>query len=190
MEASSPSKRYSFEEFSLYYQSTEKVTDRRHAINKWNYSLCAAIMTAIAAITSWTLERAEFRLVMIMSVLVLAGMGMLLCVLWVGQIRDMKDLNNAKFDVLNAMAPHVQFEHDTSLTSAEPFAREWKLLEAMKAARPVATMEIIAMRSSDTEIFLATAFRWLFLLIVTAGAATVIANWNELISNLFNLGPA
>ena len=33
--------RHSFDEFKLYYESTEKVTDRRLDTNRWNYSIWA-----------------------------------------------------------------------------------------------------------------------------------------------------
>lgn len=48
--------RLSFEEFKLYYDSTEKVTDRRIETNRWNYSICIAILVAIATITNWSLS--------------------------------------------------------------------------------------------------------------------------------------
>ena len=31
--------RHSFDEFKLYYESAEKMTDRRIANNQWNYSV-------------------------------------------------------------------------------------------------------------------------------------------------------
>jgi hypothetical protein len=100
-------KRYSFDEYKLYYESTEKVTDRRLATNTWNYGLCTTIMIAIAALGSWASSRPDFRLVILLAIPVLAGMSALLCALWTGQIRDFKELNAAKFKVFNAMAPAV-----------------------------------------------------------------------------------
>ena len=85
-------RRYSFDEFKLYYESTEKVTDRRLATNTWNYGLCTAIMLAVAGLAGWASSRPDFRLVMLLAILILAGMGALLCSLWTGQIRDFKDL--------------------------------------------------------------------------------------------------
>ena len=96
--------RYSFDEFKLYYELTEKVTDRRLATNTWNYGLCTGIMIAVASLTTWASSRPDFRLIMLLAILILSGMGALLCVLWTGQIRDFKELNAAKFEVLNAMA--------------------------------------------------------------------------------------
>ena len=68
-------RRYSFDEFKLYYESTEKVTDRRLATNTWNYGLCTAIMLAVAGLAGWASSRPDFRLVMLLAILILAGMG-------------------------------------------------------------------------------------------------------------------
>jgi hypothetical protein len=48
------SRKFSFDEFKLYYESTEKVTDRRLSANTWNYSICIAIIVAIAGIVKWS----------------------------------------------------------------------------------------------------------------------------------------
>jgi hypothetical protein len=50
MSESDRNMRLSFDEFKLYYESTEKVTDRRLETNRWNYSICIATLVAIAAI--------------------------------------------------------------------------------------------------------------------------------------------
>ncbi len=141
--------KYSFDEYKLYYESTEKVTDRRLATNAWNYAVCTAIMVAIAALASWSLSRPDFRLITIVAILMLAGMGMLLCTLWIGQIRDFKALNNAKFEVLNAMAPLVQFGANDDRISATPFAREWEILKSKEATQEVYTTHIVALRTPN-----------------------------------------
>lgn len=51
--------KHSFDEFKLYYDSTEKVTDRRLDTNRWNYSICIAILVAIATITNWSLTNSK-----------------------------------------------------------------------------------------------------------------------------------
>ena len=43
----------SFEEFQLFYESTEKVTDRRLNANRWNYSICIAILIEKAGFTDF-----------------------------------------------------------------------------------------------------------------------------------------
>jgi hypothetical protein len=179
-------RRYSFDEFKLYYESTEKVTDRRLATNTWNYGLCTAIMLAVAGLAGWASSRPDFRLVMLLAILILAGMGALLCSLWTGQIRDFKDLNAAKFEVLNAMAPSVRFGADDALTSATPFEREWEILKSRESTREVTAMNIIALRSSNAEFLVPTAFRWLFSLIMAAALVIIVTNWTVLTNSIFD----
>src|SRR4051812_6800532 len=127
--------RLSFDEFKLYYESTEKVTDRRLETNRWNYSICIAILVAIATIARWSLSTATLIWVGLAAIVVLDLMAILFCALWVGQIRDFKKLNNAKFTVLNAMAPQIEFDldHPGAVGSFCPFDREWKKLTELSA---------------------------------------------------------
>ena len=102
--------RHSFDEFKLYYESTEKVTDRRLETNRWNYSVCIAIVVAIATITNFSLTNPSLLWVGLAADALLGVMAILFCLLWIGQIRDFKNLNSAKFTVLNEMAPKVEFD--------------------------------------------------------------------------------
>ena len=108
-ESHAAGKKLAFEEFKLFYESAEKVTDRRLETNRWNYSICIAMLLAIAGIINWGLSKPPFLFVSLIAVAVICIMAMLFCALWIGQIRDFKSLNNAKFAVLNPMAPSVSF---------------------------------------------------------------------------------
>ena len=178
---------YSFDEYKLYYDSTEKVTDRRLTTNSWNYGICTAIVIAVATLANWSVSRPEFSLITIIAILMLSGMGMLLCTLWIGQIRDFKALNNAKFDVLNAMAPLVRFGPDDERSSATPFAREWEILQAKRSISEVETMKILALRSSNTEFLVPMAFRLLFGLILIATVIVTAINLPSLTGNIFTI---
>ena len=161
-------KRVAFDEFKLFYDSTEKVTDRRNAANRWNYSICIAILGAIAAVISWSLGKPAFLVTGIIIVVLLAGMAALYCTLWVGQIRDLKELNNAKFTVLNEMASFVSFGdgNNEKLVSYRPFEKEWDELIKAKVAQEVKNINIIALKSSNIEYLIPKAFRVLFVLII------------------------
>jgi hypothetical protein len=189
MDQGTDEQRYSFDEYKLYYESTEKVTDRRLAANNWNYGLCTAVIIAIAGLANWSPSQPGFGLVIFAVILMLAGMGMLLCTLWIGQIRDFKELNDAKFKVLNAMAPLVQFGAGDARTSATPFEREWKIMDEKKATRKVSSMRIVALGSSDTEIFIPTAFRWLFGFAMAVTTIIAVVNWPSMTNGIFILKP-
>jgi hypothetical protein len=60
---------------------------------------------AVAVLTKWSLTSVSLLWGGFAAVVFLSLMAVLFCVLWVGQIRDFKKLNNAKFTVLNDMVP-------------------------------------------------------------------------------------
>ncbi len=178
-------KRVAFEEFKLFYDSAEKVTDRRNAANRWNYSICIAILGAIAAIISWSLGKPTFLMTGIVCVVLLAGMAALYCTLWIGQIRDLKELNNAKFTVINEMASFVSFGdgNNENLISYKPFEKEWDALTKAKIAEEVKSINLIALKSSNIEYLIPKAFRVLFVLIIVAVPLEAWRNY-ESISNI------
>lgn len=183
------SKEYSFEEYKLYYESAERVTDRRLATNTWNYSICTAIIVSIAALVNWSLVQTNFQLITISLIILLAVMGLLLCTLWSGQIKDFKNLNAAKFEVINTMAPLVRFGSNNNLVSAAPFAHEWTILKEKEATQDVRNMSIVALRSSNAEFLVPKAFRWFFLLITIFAVATLYINWATLRNSTLNFRP-
>ena len=107
-------KKLSFDEFKLFYESAEKVTDRRLATNSWNYSICIAVIGGVAVILQWSLSTPMNFVVGVVAIILLCVMAAIFCLFWVGQIDDFKSLNNAKFAVLNEMAPHLEFDSQNS----------------------------------------------------------------------------
>ncbi|HZH31745.1 MAG TPA: hypothetical protein VEY11_13360 [Pyrinomonadaceae bacterium] len=171
-------KKLTFEEFKFYYETTDKVSDRRIALNQWNYTICSAIVVAVAAISSWTIANLEFFAVGIGIVIILSIMAALFCSLWIGLIRDYKKLNNAKFDVLNEMASDVVFSSETNDTrvSYEPFKKEWDKLKQSEAVQEVSSINLIALKSSNIEFLIPKAFRVLFFVIIFLAIVGAIVN--------------
>ncbi len=171
--------RLSFDEFKLYYDSTEKVTDRRLETNRWNYSICVAILITIATITNWSLSTPGLVWVGLSAVAVLCLMAMLFCLLWIGQIRDFKKLNNAKFAILNEMAPRIDFykENPGTVVSYCPFEKEWDKLSALNALEEVGSSNIVALKSSNIEYFIPKAFGVLYFVILIVMIALVATHW-------------
>src|SRR6266478_8052234 len=160
MSGDSGNKKVSFEEFKLYYESAERVTDRRLETNRWNYTVCVAILIAIAVITKWSLSTVNLVLLGLAAVMVLCVMATLFCFLWVGQIRAFKKLNNAKFEVLNQMAPDLEFDPDKPgvLVSYRPFEKEWTRLSETNSLEELGKSNIVALKSSNMEYFIPKAF--------------------------------
>jgi hypothetical protein len=169
----------SFDEFKLYYDSTEKVTDRRLETNRWNYSICIAMLVAIATITNWSLSNPSLVWVGLTADALLGIMAILFCALWIGQIRDFKNLNNAKFALLNEMAPNVDFdiEHPGTVISFCPFDKEWKRLKVQQALQDDGRSNIIALKSSNVEYFIPKAFGLLFVSILVVLGSLLATHW-------------
>lgn len=174
--ATSSEAKLSFDEFKLFYESTEKVTDRRLEANKWNYSICVATLVAIAGIIDWGLSRPHFLVIAIIATVMLCLMAVLFCSLWIGQIRDFKKLNNAKFDVLNQMAPRLAFGSLDTAISYIPFVREWDLLQKAEALEEVSSIKLLALKSSKIEYLIPKAFRLLFVGILVLAILSAIIN--------------
>jgi hypothetical protein len=163
-----PQKPLSFDEFRLVYDSAERVTDRRVELNRWNYSINVAILIAVAAIANWSFQNPPLFWFAIVAAGVLCLMAIFLCSLWIGQVRDMKLLNNAKFKVLEEMAPRVEFDLGTAgvAESYEPFRREWEILQQMKGLRSLRETSIRVLRASNHEFFIPRAFQALFVVLI------------------------
>ena len=117
--------------------------------------------------------------------LVLCIMAVLFCSLWLGQITDFKYLNNAKFKILNEMAPLLEFDlaHPDQLSSFRPFEKEWKTLEEVKAAVEIGQRKIVALKSSSIEYYIPKAFRLLFFLVSLAALLAVVFNWSSFVGS-------
>lgn len=170
-ENGSPGK-LSFDEYKMFYETTEKVTERRIAANRWNYSVCIAVIVGISILVAWCSSRPTFFVFATVSVVVFCACGALFCAYWLREITSAKLLNGAKFAVLNDMAKAVDFGRD-DLVSYEPFAKEWDLVVASEGALPVGGLQgRLALRSSGAELFTPRVFGAVF---VVVGLGAVVS---------------
>ena len=180
-------KKLSFEEYELFYKSTEKVTDWRHAANRWNYSICLAILIAIVALGKWGLSDPKLLIISILAIIILASVAILFCFLWIDQIEDFKALNNEKFSVLNEMAEHVVFSADVSdpRMSYSPFMREWEQLQKKKKLlepKKDNDTRIISLKSTTLEYLVPKAFLILYFCILGLVVVITFINWEEILN--------
>jgi len=186
-------KHLSFDEYKLYYESAERVTDRRLDLNKWNYSVMTATLLAIGAVLVWATQRADHELTGCVGVFILSLMAFLHCTFWIKQIDDFKALNTEKFRILNEMAPQVTFPDTagTHLGSYEPFRREWRAMEADDAVREIRSGlggRFMALKSSSAEYTMARIFRLAFLLIALAIIGLAVADYGNISAHLSPFG--
>lgn len=186
MAETKPDKKFAFEEYKLFYESTEKVTDRRLAANRWNYSICTAILVAVAVILNWGLTKPNYLFYSLIVVIVLGSMATLFFSLWIGQIRDFKELNNAKFKVLNDMTHYIVFSESQNdpRVSYAPFDKEWKSLQESKAVVEIPRSKLLALKSSNVEYLIPRAFRILFISLIILIFVFILLNWKVIVKSL------
>jgi hypothetical protein len=172
--------KYSFDEFKLMYESTEKVVDRRLTNNKQNYTLSVAIVIGIAITWKWCTENPQYFFGGLLLVFIVSIFAILFCSLWIEQIKDFKKLNDAKFFVINDMAKKLYFESkDDAITviSCDPFTKEWNKLQEINALEVNPTIRLNALKSSRSEFFIPWAFRALFFF--TAALSLFVSGYNS-----------
>ena len=104
-----PPQSCAFDEYKMYYESTERIIDRRLALNRTNISLCLLVSAGLGIILAWSYEKKDISHLALVVAAIISLLGALFCRWWVKQIVSFKDLNTAKFRVLSAMAPKVVF---------------------------------------------------------------------------------
>jgi len=178
----------SFDEYRLYYESAERVTDRRLAMNRWNYSIAVATLLAIGAVLTWSTSHDSFLVTSIIGVLMLSGSACLMCFLWVKQIDDFKSLNTAKFKILNEMAPRVRFEGAKGIASTRSyntFEREWAEMMRIQALQAPSKRipGVRGLRSSTTEYFIPRSFAAIFAAIFIAMIVFSAMSWHSVMQH-------
>lgn len=121
----------------MYLESAERTTDRRLELNKTNASLSLLIFAGIGAMASWSFGKPEIEPFSSLIVGTISLLAAIFCRWWWKQVVSYKDLNSAKFTVLNEMAPRIVFPdiNDQSCCSDQPFHREWEILKEKEALR-------------------------------------------------------
>jgi hypothetical protein len=180
----------SFDEYQLYYQSAERVTDRRRDLNRWNYSIMTATLLAIGGVLAWSTYDVQREFVGCVGVIGLSLMAALHCSYWIHQIDDFKALNTEKFRLLNEMAPHVRFPDSgpgITMRSYEPFRREWDAmdeLDQLSEIRRSGVGRILALKSSSAEYTMAQVFRYAFLLVALGTIGLLGSDFHDVIRHV------
>jgi hypothetical protein len=83
------------EQYKLYIQSAEKVSDRRHNVNKFYSSLATSIAGVIGYVKTNNLKNDQYL------ILVLSISAILACIYWLNLLENYRKLNLAKFNVIH-----------------------------------------------------------------------------------------
>lgn len=173
--------RVHFEEFRMYLESAERTTDRRLELNKSNASLSLLIMAGIGAIVSWSFGKDDVEPYAVTIIAAIALLAAIFCRWWLQQIVSYKDLNAAKFDVLNEMAPRIVFPDvdERSCISHQPFAREWEILKKKQSLSPFKSG--FALGASLSELTVPRTFIVSFSMIFVVSVTIAILDRYDLI---------
>jgi len=134
LDAAGQAKRhYSFEEFRMMYESTERISERKIAFTRANSTLCIAIIAGQGLAASWAYGRPSIDGMAAAMILFISMLGIVFCLYWHGQLWTFKQLNDAKFKVLKEMAEHVVFPDYSArkIRSMSPFEREYAIYKEL-----------------------------------------------------------
>ncbi|WP_405956407.1 hypothetical protein [Streptomyces phaeochromogenes] len=171
----------SFDEYRLYYESAERVTERRLTMNRWNYSILTASLVAIGVALGWVSSHRSFLLTGVAGACVLSAIGCFMSFYWLKQIDDFKALNTAKFEILNNMAPQVIFDGPHGRSQAKSFncfEKEWQELSRAEALQSAVSNSFVrGLRSSSAERFIPRAFGAIFALVFCSVLTFSLISW-------------
>lgn len=166
----------SFEEYRMYFESSEKVVDRRMAFNQSTASLATLVLGGIGILCAWAFDNGAALPLAMIFVALISYLGRLYTLYWTAFIKSQKDLNSAKFKVLAEMAARtvIPAPNDQMLRSCKPFDREWHYLTNEKdTVAKVKGRDVL--KSSVNEYLVPQCFRILFSIIAVASIAVAIS---------------
>lgn len=116
--------------FELYFESIERITDRRLSLNKSNVSISLLVLAGLGAVVTWAYDKEEIRVFAALVVMVGSFLAALFCRWWWLQINDYKTLNGTKFTILNKMADSFLLAESATAKGFDPFYWEWRLAKS------------------------------------------------------------
>jgi hypothetical protein len=169
----------------MYYESTEKVTDRRLGMNGRNRSFYTTLVVAIAVAFNWAVANPQYLYVALAATALISLVAIVFSVYWSAQVQDLKRLNAAKFQTLAQMAPHVVMDspHHPQMILFDTFTREWELLEKSGGLKQRTRIGVKALKASGAEMFEIYAVRTIFLLFSAISVIVLVVNWSQVLHN-------
>lgn len=115
-------KEHLLEQYKLYVEMADRISDRRERSNRFYISLLSALLALLSIIVSRDILNG-LQTVVLMTIGIL-GLG--LCGLWIINIRSYRHLNSGKFKVIHEMEQNLPFNC---------YNKEWKILGEGKEAK-------------------------------------------------------
>ena len=104
------------EQYKLYVEMTDKVSERRIDATKLHISLLTALLAAVSLALGQNLSTKNQNFILVMTGI----MGVALCFVWFFNINTYRQLNSLKFKVIHEMEKELPFAC---------YSREWEILD-------------------------------------------------------------
>jgi hypothetical protein len=104
------------EQYKVYVEMADRVSERRVDATR-RYS---ALLTALLAVTPFLLDQSVPASLRSLLFFMIGSMGIILCVIWILNIRSYRQLGSLKFRVIHEMEARLPFAC---------YRREWEILE-------------------------------------------------------------
>lgn len=111
------------EQYKLYVEMIDRTSARRNQMNSFYTSLLSGLLALITIVTNkdiTTFQNTKFQAVAFLAV---ALLGILLCMVWYLNIQSYKQLNSARFKVINELEQQLPFAC---------YNKEWEFLKEDK----------------------------------------------------------
>jgi len=125
------------DEYKLYVEMQDKISSRREETNRFYVTLLSALLALLTLVVG-TRTGTAFQDIKWEVILSAGFLGMAMCTLWFGTIRSYRQLNKAKFLVINEMEQSLPYAC---------YKREWELMKGRakekKYFTPTQVVEVV-----------------------------------------------
>lgn len=104
-----------FEQYKLYVEMADRISQRRAQTNQFYITVLSALFVILSLIVSNGL----YQNLLYIIVSVIAGIGIILCIVWFKNIKSYKQLTSGKFLVIHQMEEKLPFD---------AYKKEWEIL--------------------------------------------------------------
>jgi hypothetical protein len=109
------------EQYKLYVEMSDRISSRRGQINSFYISLLSGLLATLSILGD---KQAAFNSQGQMMLLLISLVGLILCTVWLFNIRALKRLNSAKFKVIHEVESFLPFAC---------YDREWEIIQQSKS---------------------------------------------------------
>ena len=110
------------EQYKLYVEMADRVSQRRVENNKFYITLLSTILIVLSVV----IDKNVFEENVATTFIVISVLGILLSVLWFFNIKSYRQLNTGKFSIINEMERNLPYGC---------YSKEWKILGEGKEAK-------------------------------------------------------